>query len=191
MPAKSNLTTCTVNGCERPFYGRGMCAAHYQRWKKSGEVPQDGTIQIRTKFSPDTFWRFVADPDERGCRLWLRADNGNGYGCLTINGKMHLAHRVSYELTYGPIPERIFVCHQCDVRKCCEPNHLFLGDVNDNQLDMALKGRAAKKLNPVDVREIREMHARGVSPLKIAQQFDINRSTVHKVVTRFTWDHVP
>jgi hypothetical protein len=100
----------------------------------------------------DRFWDKVDKTD--GCWLWTAATNG-GYGI--IGTRKHAspvrAHRVSWEIAFGPIPEGLFVCHNCDAnypvgdktyRRCVRPDHLFLGTVLDNQRDMALKGRAAR-----------------------------------------------
>ena len=66
------------------------------------------------------------------------------YGGIKIAGKMKRAHRISWELTNGPIPDGLFVCHHCDVPLCINPDHLFLGTHTDNMRDMIKKGRKSK-----------------------------------------------
>ena len=75
-----------------------------------------------------------------GCWLWT-GPSSDGYGDFRIGGKRILAHRLSYELHIGPIPDGMFVCHKCDVRCCINPAHLFAGTSGDNALDMYAKGR--------------------------------------------------
>ena len=79
-----------------------------------------------------------------GCWLWVGHIQGGGYGTLHIRPHLHLAHRLSWELNVGPIPEGQNVLHHCDNPPCVRPSHLFLGSHADNVRDMVAKGRNAK-----------------------------------------------
>ena len=76
------------------------------------------------------------------CWLWTAGTRGKtGYGAFRLNDKVVDAHRVSYELHNGVIPEGVYVCHTCDNRLCVNPNHIFLGSPKDNWKDGFDKGR--------------------------------------------------
>lgn len=79
---------------------------------------------------------------ESGCWLWTGHLSDWGYGTLHVgNGKEVKAHRLAWELAYGPIPPKMHVCHRCDVTSCVNPAHLFLGTNADNMRDCLAKGR--------------------------------------------------
>lgn len=87
----------------------------------------------------DVFWRFVLEGG--GCWNWRGIITRNGYGQLSHNWAKYYAHRVSWELNYGPIPDSLWVLHRCDNRPCVRPDHLFLGDSSVNTKDCWNKGR--------------------------------------------------
>lgn len=83
---------------------------------------------------------YMPEPNS-GCWLWLRYVAQDGYGRYQIRSKQVVAHRASYELYKGPVPEHLYVLHKCDVRCCVNPDHLWLGTLSDNMRDMHRKNR--------------------------------------------------
>jgi len=83
---------------------------------------------------------------ERGCLEWtgyaLTGKRGLPYGRIRIAGRVVRVHRLAWELSNGPIPPGVFVCHKCDNSRCFEPSHLYLGDAASNMADKTMKGRA-------------------------------------------------
>lgn len=89
------------------------------------------------------FWSKTTKGD--GCWLWSGATAGsNGYGRMWDGKRNVMAHRFSYELHRGPIPEGALVCHRCDNPLCVNPGHFFLGTVKTNAEDMVSKGRQCR-----------------------------------------------
>lgn len=84
-----------------------------------------------------------------GCWLWTgpqRKPTGKGgwgaYGLFRPKRRInYYAHRFSWRINYGPIPDGMFVCHKCDNPTCVRPDHLFLGTHKDNMGDAKRKGR--------------------------------------------------
>ena len=137
-----------------------------------------------------------------GCWIWTAHIASSGYGKIRHQGRIKRAHRLSYELHIGPIPEgggyyeTLCVCHHCDNPTCVNPDHLFIGSQADNLRDMADKGRGAppfgenhgrSKLTESDVIAIRSDSR---SLRAIAADYHIRHSTVGDIRLRKTWRHL-
>ena len=85
------------------------------------------------------FWMQVHKSS--GCWVWVGNRIPQGYGTIGVGGKPVRAHRYSWELHNGPIPDGLFVLHRCDNPPCVRPDHLFLGTALDNSRDCVDKGR--------------------------------------------------
>lgn len=128
-----------------------------------------------------------------GCTEWTGALNRQGYGAVYIHRTLKRAHRVSWELANGPIPDGMCVLHKCDNRACTDPQHLFLGTRKDNVQDMMDKGRGATgerarhaKLKVADVVAIRQLD-HSVRRTAIAQQYGISPAHVSRIRRRENW----
>lgn len=105
------------------------------RKRSTDEIIVDIEEQLRTQYIVD----------ENGCWIW-QGQLTDGYGIIhrwhKRSGYKHYAHTSSYQYHKGPIPDGLMVCHSCDVNNCINPDHLWLGTNQDNQLDSVAKGRA-------------------------------------------------
>lgn len=145
-----------------------------------------------TQRQKNNFWKKVQQGE--GCWEWQASLTAKGYGNFG-NPRLEwggYAHRFSYLINVGEIPEGFFVCHTCDNRKCVRPSHLFLGTNQDNAQDMAQKGRhGLAKLTEEKVVYIRSEYRKGKSGKELAKEFGINATTISRALTGKTWTHVP
>lgn len=136
-----------------------------------------------------------------GCWLWTGSKHGFGYGLIAGDRGRRwptlFAHRVSWELHFGPIHDRLFVLHRCDNPACVNPAHLFLGTQKDNVRDCASKGRISRgtgrhsaKLDEFTVALIRKRRAAGEALNSLAIEFGVGKSAIHAATTGRTWKHV-
>lgn len=142
--------------------------------------------------TPESFWARVERSD--GCWLWQGAVGRRGYGQLQFQGRQVTAHRLAYELEFGPITAGLYVCHSCDVPLCVRPDHLWLGTYADNMRDAFAKGRVRRGdqhgnalLRPAAVLLIRTLYERGVQGVVIARRFGIHPNTVYNIAKRRIW----
>ncbi len=169
--------------------------------------------------SPETIKRFLDKLEKQGdCWIWTASKRNKGYGAIAwIDPKSRKAineraHRVSFRLFNGDIPENLFVLHRCDNPACCNPDHLFLGTKADNNRDMVEKGRHVSggthcgshypsgkwksglshwnaKINENIVREIRK-DKETMSYSQLKKKYGLSQTCLFKIVHRRTWNHV-
>ena len=114
-----------------------------------------------------------------------------GYGLLGYKGKTTRAHKLAYELTYGKVPDGLHVLHKCDTPSCVNPDHLYLGDNNDNVRDKVAKGRSlSKERNPsakLTSEQVECIKLDTRSQRKIAKEYGVAQATVYNIKRGRTW----
>ena len=145
----------------------------------------------RAKTLPEKFWPKVAKAGPDDCWNFSACDNGTGYKLISYGGRNIRAHRASWAIHNGPIPDDLCVLHRCDNRACVNPEHLFLGTRKENMADMMAKGRGVfrrnAKLKEHQVREIRSSSG----PLReAARHYGVSRSLISKIRVCRLWKHV-
>lgn len=165
-----------------------------------------GVYERKTVSIAERFWRHVEKTD--GCWGWRGSTWRFGYGLLwggRENDTNLLAHRVSWEIHFGQIPDGLCVLHKCDNPPCSRPEHLFLGTKADNNLDRDAKGRtvtpprrAAETYNRGEAHhnsilteaQVAEIKTASGSYRDIGKQFGVSTTTVRLIKIGRTWRHV-
>lgn len=134
------------------------------------------------------FWSKVNTSGD--CWLWTASKDQDGYGHFRTKDQRFRAHRFSYILAHGSIPNGMIVCHHCDTPACVNPNHLFIGTYADNAADRDSKKRNSMhlaKLSPNQVRVIRARFTAGETQTSIALDFHVRQTTISRIIHRETW----
>lgn len=191
---------CSVDGCGRKHDSRGFCTSHARRALRLGLIPIVQPKSVLAETLRDRLYRHGWNVMPSGCWDWAAARR-HGYGCLGAPGNAGTvqAHRASYEVHVGPIPDGLFVMHTCDNPPCVNPDHLRLGTPRDNMADMIAKGRdnflglvvgrsgGRPKLTADAVGEIRRLAESGVPRSDLVNRFGISKSQVGKIVSSSQW----
>ncbi len=132
----------------------------------------------------------------RGCWIWQRAVTSGGYGSLRVDGSAVQAHRFSWTRVHGRIPAGKYVLHKCDVRRCVNPSHLYLGTYGDNLRDRHRRNprsferganHANAKLTMAQVRRIRASYrpgSRSYGTFALARKYRVSQRVIWRVVNR-------
>jgi hypothetical protein len=183
---RSSKTSWSCDGCGAAFDNFGSLGCHAKYGACSFEK---------------RFWGKVDRSNEDGCWLYRRRLDALGYGRVEKSGPRTYAHRVAWELTYGPVPDGVDVCHTCDVRNCCNPRHLFLGTAADNMADCKRKGRhtygarntrallteeQAKEI----IREFKFYSPRKTNAQELAARYGVSPELIYTVGTGRSWKHL-
>lgn len=132
------------------------------------------------------------------CWLWDGALSIDGYGHYKVFGRRFLAHRLSYQVFRKLLNDNQCVLHKCDVPRCVNPKHLFLGNRDINNKDRALKGRSAvgeragkAKLTNLKVKKIRKLYrSRKFTTRQLGRRFGVSNHQISMIVRKLSWRHL-
>ena len=147
----------------------------------------------------ESFWEKVNRGKRNECWDWSGGCNSTGYGTVSWNKKVYVAHRVAAWLS-NQVPtleapknkqSPYFVLHKCDNRKCCNPKHFFIGNYADNQKDAYRKERKSQpkgekhsnaKLTTAQVVVIRVLYKKGYKQVYLAKRFGVSQRTISLII---------
>lgn len=187
---KSLPEVCSVDGCGGKVKAKGLCLIHYTRFLRHGTTETSIVVN-------DDKARFLKNSkiSESGCWVWQKGTK-NGYGHTMLKGKPQQAHRASWMIFVGDIPNGMQINHKCHNRACINPDHLYVGDQKQNMADMMVAGRANplkgeqnghSKLTAEKVLEIRASN----DPSKlIAENMGVSVSLVRQIKRKLVWTHI-
>ncbi len=169
-----------------------------------------------TKTNLARFWANIQTTES--CWIWVGTRACRGYGAISIDRKRWRAHRLSWAIHNGTIPDGLYICHRCDNPPCVNPEHLFAGTQKDNIADCVRKGRFSRsigertrnnrrrrgfhrtkaighdhynsKLTLENVLEIRSTPPKWGEQSRLARKFGVTKSSIRDVLSRRCWGHV-
>jgi hypothetical protein len=183
---------CAFDECERNAVCKGYCDKHYRRILRRGDVNDYGSRKVAEGNAIERFHQKY-EINESGCWMWTGGTRPNGKGVPYPRhwndcNKSIGAHRFSFELMHGAIPQGMYVCHKCDIPLCVNPDHLFLGSHQDNMQDMVAKKRSfvgrgenkkgRAKLTNQQADQVKKME---MSQSKIAALFGVSQTTIGRI----------
>jgi hypothetical protein len=194
------MRLCEVSGCEQKHFGKGLCSKHYERVRRNGSTDMvtyvvDGDVDLQSV----TRRRLERNSKRVGeCIEYTGTLETAGYGVIQISRKRTKAHRVSFELHNGPIPEGMMVRHKCDNPPCINPAHLTLGGQQENMSDMVERGRSLPgerqpnaKLTDAQALEIIARLQDGEGQRALSREFGVSHTTVNEIALNKRWTHLP
>lgn len=135
---------------------------------------------------------------ENGCRVWTRAKSKAGYGQIWDGLSVQYTHRLVAEIVFGSIPPGLDVMHSCDVRACCNPDHLSIGTRKQNMADASERKRLigrnhvsgeshpSAKMSDADVNLMRALRLQGWKLKDLAQKFNVSIAATSKITRKET-----
>ena len=132
---------------------------------------------------------------ETSCHLFTGYTDKGGYGTIKFKGVQYQVHVLSYYSSKNIQVDKtnkseLLVCHKCDTPRCCNPEHLQLGTIQQNALD-SLNYSKAVKLTENDVREIKTyLKNNSLTIDELSKKYNISKTAVKNMKDGKRWNHV-
>lgn len=149
------------------------------------------------EYGPAKFLSFFDSADVDACWEWTGPRTGKNYGIFHMRKQRFSAHRYSYELFNGPIPNGLHILHQCDNPPCVNPTHLHIGTHQQNMREAKERNRFRHnsgdkhhlaKLTAAQVAEIRSSN----EPAKeAAERLGLHFSQIYRIRRGDQWKCEP
>lgn len=163
------------------------------------EVPQHLLEKLKEKILSK-----IKKDEKTGCWEWQDKTEPNGYARVFMAPYRWPVHRAACWIFKGPFPQEAFICHTCDNRKCCNPDHLYVGSHKSNMEDMKKRGRYRgvppppckgedckwAKITERQAIMILELYALYPTVAGIAKVTGIHRKTISDIVNGNSWRHI-
>lgn len=194
-------TGYTRKGYGRFSFRRKLVSSHYFAWEILNGIarPSDSArllyqcgnklcvnpehMLLYQKTQSERFWEKIKKK-KNGCWEWTAVRSGD-YGMFRVDNVMKLAHRVSWQIANGPIPEGMNVLHRCDNPPCVNPKHLFLGTQSDNMIDCSKKGRICHKLKTEEILQIRKRYdVEKTTQRQLGEEYGVSKGHVRDIIMR-------
>lgn len=135
-------------------------------------------------------------PNENGCKIWPKGINGAGYGHYHLRNKIQLVHRLVFFYIYPHVETDFHVRHKCDVRSCCNIEHLEHGTHSENMQDAYKRKRRVvgeecnlSRFKEKDVLDIRSRYPKETY-YRIAKDYGCHPTVISAIVKRKSWRHI-
>ena len=183
---------CRATNCNDFVHGKRLCIKHYKRWTRHRTLHNPRSPMYRFK-------KYIGKSlgkDE--CWPWLGAIDSNGYGASCMSkGKKMGAHRMSWILFNGPIPDRMQVAHQCNNKPCVNPNHLYLATPKQNTQDAVRDGLIVSSIERNEAKaKLTRDEAMAIKKDKstprhiLAKKYGVHVVTISRIRTGRRWAHL-
>lgn len=198
FPKKKYPSKNKCNLCERLAKSKGFCDRHYRKLLRNGNASApDGREKRKNDVSKMLRIIEKIKPNENGCKIWPMGINSAGYGHFSLKNKSFCVSRLLYYTLYPNTEINLVVRHKCDVRSCCNIDHLEIGTQKNNIEDASKRNRLRvgeeNKMSSLTEKQV--LYCREAYPVKstweLSKELGVNANNIGNAICGKTWKHLP